>query len=175
MVRSMLSAAARRRIRRIDPPVEAIQQIEHFLESLSLETIDLGTFGPRLVRLCHALDHLTQLHDDLTRVPSDVGGWQPQPEFEAGSRALAAWLDATKDPEAAPGPAIFTAIEDASKQLNAQRKTGREQMLEDVALKRIPTATARAALETLVWADVALYHAWRLARSLRIASGSEEK
>ena len=35
-----------------DPPVEAVQQIEHFLESLPLETTDLGTIGPRLVRLC---------------------------------------------------------------------------------------------------------------------------
>ena len=35
-----------------DPPLEAVGQIEHFLESLSLETTDLGTFEPRLVRLC---------------------------------------------------------------------------------------------------------------------------
>jgi phosphate:Na+ symporter len=158
-----------------DPPAEAIQQIEHFLESLPLETIDLGTIGPRLVRLIHALDHLTELRDDLTRVPSGVGAWQPQPGFAVGAQALAAWLDVTKDPKAAPDPAIFKAIEDASEQLNAQRKTGREQMLEDVALKRIPTATARTTLETLVWADVALYHAWRLTESLRIASGREEK
>jgi hypothetical protein len=32
-------------------------------------------------------------------------------------------------------------------------------------------ATARAGLDTLVWADLALYHSWRLAESLRIASG----
>jgi phosphate:Na+ symporter len=72
---------------------------------------------------------------------------------------------------AAPNPTIFKAVEDAANQLNAERKTSREKMLEDVALQRIPTATARAALETLVWADLALYHAWRLAESLRIASG----
>ena len=44
------------------PPAEAVQQTEHFLESLSLETTDLTTMAPRLVRLCHALDHLTELH-----------------------------------------------------------------------------------------------------------------
>jgi hypothetical protein len=44
-------------------------------------------------------------------------------------------------------------------------------MLEDVALQRMPTETARAGLDTLVWADLALYHAWRLAESLQIASG----
>jgi phosphate:Na+ symporter len=155
-----------------DPPVDAVQQIEHFLESLPLETTDLGTLGPRLVRLVHALDHLTELHDDLTRIPPAASGWQPPAEFEAGARALAGWLDATKDPKAGPDPGILKSVEDASKRLSAERKTGREKMLEDVALQRTATATARAILETLVWADLALYHAWRLAESLRIASGN---
>jgi phosphate:Na+ symporter len=136
-----------------------------------LETIDLSSIAPRLVRLCHALDHLTELDDDLTRIPSAVSSGQPPPGFAAGAQALAAWLDATKDSEAAPDPAIFKAVEEASKELSAERKTGREQMLEDVALQRTPTATARAGLEMLVWADLALYRAWRLAESLRIASG----
>src|SRR5262245_10217970 len=51
------------------PAGEAIRQIEQFLESLSLETTDLGTIGPRLVRLGHALDHLTELEDHLPRIP----------------------------------------------------------------------------------------------------------
>ena len=91
--------------------------------------------------------------------------------FEAGARALAAWLDATKDPEAKPAPAIFKALEEASKQLSAERKAGREKLLADVALQRVPAATARAGLDTLTWANGAAYHAWRLAESLRIASG----
>ena len=119
-----------------DPPVEATRQTEQFLESLSLETLDLGTFEPRLVRLCHALDHLNQLHEDLRQIPSDVSGWRPPPGFEAGARALAAWLDATKDPEAAPSPAILKAIADASKRLTDDRKTARDKMLKSVALQR---------------------------------------
>ncbi len=154
-----------------DPPVEAVQQTEHFLESLSLETTDLGMIGPRLVRLCHALDHLTELHDDLMHVPSTISGWQPPAALAAGAQALATWLDATKDPQASPDPAMFKAVEDASKELRVERQTGREKILEDVALQRMPAATARAALDALVWADGALYHTWRLAESLRIASG----
>jgi phosphate:Na+ symporter len=153
------------------PPSEAIQQIESFLESLSLETTDLGTIGPRLVRLCHALDHLRELDEDLATIPPVAGDRQARADFEASSRALAAWLDATKDPEAQPDPAIFKTLEEASKQLSADRKKGREQLLEDVALQRIPAATARAGLDTLAWANGAVYHAWRLAESLRIASG----
>jgi phosphate:Na+ symporter len=85
---------------------------------------------------------------------------------------LAAWIDATKDPEAKPASAVFIALEESSKQVNAERKTGREQILGDVALQRMPSAAARAGLDTLGWADGALYHAWRLAESLRIASGN---
>src|SRR5262249_27974 len=166
--------AGRRRLAgeavRYQPAGEAIQQIEHFLESLSLETTDLGTIGPRLVRLSHALDHLTELDDDLGSIPV-AGDWQPPPGFEAGVRALAAWPDATKDPEAEPAPAIFKALEEASKQLSAERKAGRDKLLADVALQRAPTATVRAGLDTLAWANGAMYHAWRLAESLRIASG----
>lgn len=154
-----------------DPPAEGVQRIEHFLESLSLETTDLTTIGPRLVRLSHALDHLTQLNGDLRSNPPAVTGWQPPAGLEAGANALAGWLDATKDPEASPAPAVFEALENASKQLSAERRTGRTQILQQVALQHIPTATARAALETLGWTDLALYHSWRLADSLRIASG----
>jgi phosphate:Na+ symporter len=131
----------------------------------------LGTIGPRLVRLCHALDHLVELEDDLTRIPPTAGDWQHAPAFRAGVRTLAAWLDATKDPAAEPAPAIFKALEEASKQLSAERKAGREKLLADVALQRAPAATARAGLDTLAWANGAVYHAWRLAESLRIASG----
>ncbi len=166
-VRSTLAGASATQ----DPPVDSVQQIEHFLESLSLETTDLGTIGPRLVRLTHALDHLTQLHDDLTRIPSAVGGGKPPGAFAAGAQALAAWLGATKDPESAPDPAIFAALEDASKRLSAECRAGREKTLEDVALQRVPAATARTVLETLAWADGSLYHAWHLAESLRVASG----
>jgi phosphate:Na+ symporter len=156
-----------------DPPVEAVRQIDDFLESLSLETTDLSTIEPRLVRLCHALDHLIQLHDDLARIPPAVSDWQPVAGFEAGARALAVWLDATTNPEAAPDGAVFEAVEDASKQLTDERKTGRDKTLEDIALQRMPISAARAALETLAWADGALYHAWRLAESLRIAAGDQ--
>jgi phosphate:Na+ symporter len=158
---------------RYDPPVEAVQQIDRFLESLSLETTDLSTIEPRLVRLCHALDHLNQLNDDLSRIPSPAAGWQPPASFEEGARALAMWLDATKLPETTSDPPIFKALEDASKQLSAERETGRDKMLEDVALQRMPVATARAGLDTLAWADAALYHTWRLAESLRIAAGDQ--
>src|SRR5262244_340019 len=93
-----------------EPPVEAVQQTEHFLESLSIETTDLGTIGPRLVRLIHALDHLNALHDDLKRIPPVAVDRQSLAGFAAGAQALSSWLDATKDPNKTPGPAIFNAL-----------------------------------------------------------------
>ena len=156
-----------------DPPVDAVRQIEQFLESLSLETTGLGAFEPRLVRLSHALDHLARLHDDLTRIPPADSEWQPPPGFEAGARALAAWLGTTRDPAASSDPSVFKVLEEASRQLGDERNRGRNDILEDVALQRTTALTARANLDALLWADGALYHAWRLAESLRIASGNQ--
>lgn len=155
------------------PPTDAVQQIEHFLQSLSLETTDLTTIGPRLVRLSHALDHLIQLHHDLASLPPAVEGWQAPASFAAGAQALGAWLEATKRPEAKPDPAVFKKLEEASKRLSAEGKADRQKMLEDVALQRTQTGTARAVLETLSWSDLTMYHSWRLAESLRIASGQQ--
>jgi phosphate:Na+ symporter len=154
------------------PPPDAVRQIELFLESLSLETLDLANFEPRLVRLCHALDHLNQLHDDLARLPPDRRDWQPPPDFAQGAAALGAWLETTKNIEAAPGPSVFDAMAAASGRLTDERQTGRDRILQDVALQRTPAETARNGLEMLGWAEQAFYHAWRLAVSLRTASGS---
>ena len=154
-----------------EPPVEAVQQINHFLESLSLETTDLAAIEPRLVRVCHALDHLTQLHDDLRRVPPAVDGWEPPAGFDAGAQALSAWLSASKDPSATPAPPVFDALEAASKQLTVERKDNRATILENIALQRMPTAAAWKALDALSWADGALHHCWRMIEALRIASG----
>ena len=156
---------------RYDPPVEGARQTEKYLESLSLETLDLATFEPRLVRLCHTLDHLNQLHDDLRQEPPKASDGQSPAGFEEGAQALAAWLVATKDPKAAPEPSIFEAMEDASKRLADDRKTGRDEILQDVALQRRSADAARSGLDMLAWAEGAFYHAWRLAESLRVASG----
>jgi hypothetical protein len=106
----------------------------------------------------------------LKRIPPVVIGGQPLTGFEAGAQALSSWLDATKDPNETPAPAIFKVLEAASRQLNEERNSGRAKILEDTALQRTPMATARVALENLAWADLTLYHSWRLAESLRIAS-----
>ncbi len=100
---------------------EAVQQINHFLESLSFETADLAAIEPRLARVCHALDRLTQLHDDLRRVPPAVDSWEPPTGFGAGAQALSAWLSVSKDSSAMPAPPVFDALEAASKQLTVGR------------------------------------------------------
>src|SRR5262249_27088900 len=74
------------------PQAQAIQQIDHFLELVSLDAIDPSAMELRLVRLCHASDDLATLERDLGRIPPAISGWQPPPGFEAGAHALAAWL-----------------------------------------------------------------------------------
>ena len=158
---------------RYDSPADAIRQTEQFLEALSLETLDLSTFEPRLVRLCHAVDHLNELHGDLRRAPSNQSNWQYPVAFADAAQALKGWLEATKDPVKPSDPTIVGAVEHASKQLSAARRIERDRLLADVALQRTPAETARSGLELLGWADGAVYHAWRLAESLRNAAGSE--
>ncbi len=153
------------------PAVDAVRQTEHFLASLSLETTDLGTIGPRLIRLCHALDHLDALNDDLTRIPPAAGDWQPPGGFAAGAEALAAWIAVTRHPAGAPEPAVFSALESAAHRVRAERATDRDRLLEDVALRRTQPASARTGLVTLAWADGALHHAWQVADALRAAAG----
>src|SRR5262249_56261991 len=83
-------------------PAEATQQIERFLGSISLDTIDPSGMEPRLVRLCHALDHLTALQDDLTRVPPVASGSQPPPAFAAAARRLTGRADPPPHPPQSP-------------------------------------------------------------------------
>src|SRR5262249_22764994 len=118
-------------------------------------------------------DHLNQLNEDLARAPPETSGWKHRAGYEEGAQAITAWLDSTKDPEAASGAAIFKAMEGASQRLADERKTGRDKILQDVALQHLSAETARTGLDMLAWADSAFYHAWRLAESLRIASGNK--
>src|SRR5262249_18196556 len=157
---------------RYDSQIESLKQIEHFLESLSLETTDLHSFGPRLVQLCHGLDHLTHLHEDMSRMPLPNDRWQPPSSFAAGAQALRTWLEATKDPNTPPDPAITQLVSTASQQLAAQCQTARNDLLESVAMQRVPAAEARIGLDALAWASGALQHAWHLIDSIQIASGS---
>jgi phosphate:Na+ symporter len=147
--------------------VQAIQQIDHFLESISLDTIDPSAMELRLVRLCHALDHLSVLDRGLGRITPAIKGWPPPVSFEVGAHTLTVWLDASSDPNATVDPAVSLAIHEASKRLSEESRTERERLLGDVALKRTPAATARDVLDLLAWADAALYDAWRLAESLQ--------
>jgi len=152
---------------------QSIRQIEQFLGSISLDSIDPREAEARLVQLCHALDHLTAVDDHLVRMPTTVGRPQLPSAFESVAAALAGWLAATADPAAAPQPAVVAALEDASSQLSAACSSDRDRLLQDLALQRTPAATARASIDALAWADPALHHAWRLADALQASSGME--
>jgi len=105
------------------------------------------------------------------RIPPVTSGWPPPDGFGAGAVALGAWLEPSRDPKAEPGPTVYSAIEAVSKQLRSESETSRTKLLEDIALQRTSMAAIRADLDLLAWANGTLYHAWRLAESLRRASG----
>jgi phosphate:Na+ symporter len=148
------------------PPSDDVRRTVAFLESLSLETTDTGAIGPGLVRLAQALDHLERLHEELARAPASTQAWQPPPGFGEGAQALASWLEATQEPEAMPNAGVLEALEKVSARMREECRAVSGQLLEDVALQRVRTPTARAGLEQLAWADIALHHAASVARSL---------
>jgi len=152
--------------------LESVNQIEHFLESLSLETTDLHSFGPRLVQLCHGLDHLIHLHEDMSWRPAPTDRWQAPASFSAGAQSLRSWLDATNDPNTTPNRAIIQAVVTASQQVDTEYQTERNKLLESVAMQRMPAAEARKGLDSLAWASDALHHSSQLIDSLLSASGS---
>src|SRR5262249_34366155 len=99
------------------PATDAARQTEQLLTSLSLDTTDMSTIGPRLVRLTHALDHLTELDQDLAQMPATPRDWSPPAGFAAGAQALAELLDAVHDPNRTPSPEAFRAVEEASRRV----------------------------------------------------------
>ena len=122
------------------------------------------------MRLCHAIDHLKRLDELLGAAVRTGVGWTPPASFGAGAKALAVWLDASKDPATAIPTGVFEEISSASSRLSADRKTEREKILESVARQQTTVANGDERIEALLSADRALYHSWRLIDSLRIAS-----
>jgi phosphate:Na+ symporter len=148
---------------------DSVRQIDHFLESLSLETLDVADMEPRLVRLCHAIDHLKRLQEDLGQSAMVLA--TPTPAAAAGAQALTAWLEAQRTPPAVVSGSVLHAVDAASAQLTEERKAFREKILESVARQQTPASTANEALLALQWADKALHHAWRIIDSLDAAAG----
>ena len=126
-----------------------------------------------LVRLCHALGIISRgFHDDLTRIPATAGIGDPRRlrRGRAGARVMASRHERSRG---GARSGRLQGTEGASTQLQRrmQRRAARRRW--KMSPCSAPTATARAVLETLAWADGTLYHAWRLAESLRAASGNE--
>lgn len=151
---------------------DAIRQIDHFLETLSFETLDVGDMEPRLIRLCHALDHLKRLNEILKTGPTIAAGWTPPSSIDSGAQALATWLDAIKNPASVVATKVFDDVSAAASRFAEDRKAERERILETVARRQTTVAIGDERMEALLSADRALYHSWRLIESLRNAAGS---
>jgi phosphate:Na+ symporter len=148
-----------------EPPQEDLRQVERFIETMSLETLDSADMEPRLVRLVHAIDHLKQLHEDLQK-PRVASEWPPSPAAGAGAKALRDWLESGADKTAA-----LREVEATAAAIADQRKTAREEILAAVARQQTGAAAADVALQSLQWSDEALQRSWRLLKSLQVASG----
>ncbi len=153
-------------------PDESMRKIERFLESLSLETLDTADMEPRLVRLCHVVDHLARLNEDLADPAATASLAASTPAAGAGAQALASWLEALNAPSEGATKRASDAVGAASAQLAQERKTLRADILASVARQQTPAASANETLLALQWADKSLHHAWRITDSLDEAAAS---
>ena len=133
---------------------------------------DLGAIEPRLVRLCHALDHLTRLIDDLQQPPEVEAVWRLRPASKAARGHSAPGSTPRKTPRHRPILRSSRRSNMPRNSLTRNAKRAARRLLEDVAAAANAGGDRRAPFSmSSHWADGALHHAWRLAESLRIASG----
>src|SRR5690606_5815819 len=146
---------------------EPLRTAAGFVESLRFEGTDPVDYPERRVRLWHALDHLSRLSRDLSSVPPPAAGREDSTAAARFTTALAAWIDVNTAPAVRRDSVAVLA--ESSAAFAAERKRRRERLLESVARGELRTTDAMAGLERVRWTDGALYHAWRLADSLRAA------
>ena len=152
---------------------EARLRIHSFLAALRPAESESPETTERRTRLWHALDHLEQLEEDLAMPPP-----LPDPASERAApaalpramRALARWAEIPSDPHRSPSDAVMEELAAAAAELAQARRHGRDGTLAEVAAGRLSSQAGRTALDRLRWADGAVFHAWRLAESIRRAA-----
>jgi phosphate:Na+ symporter len=133
---------------------------------------DNAELAARRLRVLHAYDHMVRLAEDFdvpaTALSSDA---ETQKVITLAHEALAAWVAWSREPSSSRGEAPVAQLEKASLAVRDLRKSRRELVLRDLADGRAQPATANSELESLRWLNGAIYHAWRVADSLRQSMG----
>ena len=152
---------------------EARLRIHSFLGTLRPADSEAPETTERRTRLWHALDHLEQLEEDLAMPP-----FLPDPSSERAApaallramRALSRWAETPGSPHLSPDDTIMEELAAAAAELAQARRHGRDGTLAEIAAGRLSSQAGRTALDRLRWADGVVFHAWRLAESIRRAA-----
>lgn len=168
---------------RIDPeknrpplPLTNVRQSLHearaFLARIPATTVRTGEGNARL-SLVHALDHLDQLVEELTkftRIPVE----DPTNRITLVRDKLHALVSAVTLTltEATPLPPLG-AIEQLARELADLRRTTRHALLQETAEATLSPENADTLLDAVRWMDTAAYHLWRAGHHLNLAKGGK--
>ena len=126
----------------------------------------------RRLRVSHAYDHMVRLAEDLdippTHLPSDP---QTQHVVNVVHDSLTAWIEWTRENQDIRGKPPVLFLQNASEIVRDHRKSRRDEILRNLAAGRAQPTAANQQLEALRWLNGAVYHAWRLADSMRKSMG----
>jgi len=133
---------------------------------------DDDPLSARRLRVLHAYDHMTRLVEDFD-VPH-VALHEDKATDETMDLvlgALSAWISWGRDDSSGRGDAPVGQLEAASQAVSQLRKARRDEVLRALADGRAQPTNATRELESLRWLNSTIYHAWRLADSLRASMG----
>lgn len=133
---------------------------------------DHDPLSTRRLRVLHAYDHMARLSEDF-ELPHVVlsDDEQTKQAIKIAHDALTAWIIWSGQDTATRVEPPVLQLEQASNAVRDLRKSRREIILHALADGQIQPAAATRELESLRWLKSTIYHAWRVADSLRLSMG----
>ncbi len=135
---------------------------------------DDDPLSARRLRVLHAYDHMARLAEDFDLPHVALSDYErTRATVKLADEALQAWIVWSREDAKARGEAPVSQLEAASIAVRDLRKARRDQILRSLADGQAQPLSATRELESLRWLNGAIYHAWRVADSLRQSMGEK--
>lgn len=157
------------------PRPETATELTHvgdFIMDSARAGVDDAALSIRRLRVLHAYDHMVRLAEDFdlphTMLSDDVA---TRHAVQLAHDALSVWIVWTRKDAATRTEPPVGQLENASHAVRDLRKARRDRILAELADGKAQPANANRELESLRWLNGTVYHAWRVADSLRQSMG----
>jgi len=157
------------------PRPETATELTHvgdFIMDSARAGVDNDPLSARRLRVLHAYDHMVRLTEDFDLPHIALPDDEPtEHAVKLTYDALNAWIAWTVEDSSQRGEPPIGQLENASQAVSDLRKSRRDRILRELADGTAQPANANRELESLRWLNSAVYHAWRVADSLRQSMG----